>query len=741
MKLGKRFLWLIVLQGLFSPAFASSLKQATIQRIVDGNEVYIDKSQARVKQSAKEGQQISTGSSRTELLFDRRALGYLGKNSLINLGEDCFSLSNGSVLINGNQRSCIGSKVLGIRGTTYVLSINEEGSYDLAVLTGEAQISSKSEAALLNEPDPDILTLYPRLNPVIGIGGTIWGNNSNNSDFEGLILGDLAYFQPLSQNSGSSVLYSLTSSSSNFDKAWGVSQEFGYRWFDPNNQRSNGVMAGYTHWQGQIKDSCSRSQLSLGVETARNRWKFAAAGGVPVDNCESQFSFASATVGMPMAEIDQEPITLSLSPYLLAGIGKNYAGGRIGLNIPIGPRFNLFTYGSYDGIAETTIGGKISYRFPTGGSFVEAPAISKDDEVLSTEVSQSKQSKNTKLRFASIGQIAPPHESEPVKSLIVEQAVDNVQAYESSAIQDSVPARGMWMKDNNLVEKKALEYLEKKIQTYTLDKGFGSNATSDQNDAYIIKAGEQVRIDPDGNILSRTKMTPKYYSQLVIKHLKGQTPPPESTVIAKTFNKLLSNTPTPAPTRKLSMNPIASLEGEPGDNDSDQNKGSHQYDRGIYLTLGTNENGTPIINGNSVLGSKDEQPFGDINQLIETSNTIQTELNESKENKNTNKDQSSESNENEDSDQASTNNSSDDSDNTSTDSSTNDSDDTSTNNADDSSANNSGETSTDTSSNDSGNSSTSSTSSDDTHNQATNTGTGGNRNNNNNNNNNIRPSP
>ena len=606
MKPGKRFLWLILLQGFFSPVFASSLKQATIQRIVDGNEVYIDKSQARVKQSAKEGQQISTGSSRTELLFDRRALGYLGKNSLINLGEDCFRLSNGSVLINGTQRSCIGSKVLGIRGTTYVLSINEEGGYDLAVLTGKAQISSVSEAALLNEPEEDILTLYPRLNPVIGIGGTIWGNNANNSDFDGLILGDLAYFQPLSQNSGSSVFYSLTSSSSNFDKAWGVSQEFGYRWFDPNNQRSNGVMAGYTHWQGQIKDSCSRSQLSLGVETERNRWKFAAAGGVPVDNCESQFSFASATVGMPIAEIDQEPITLSLSPYLLAGIGKNYAGGRVGLNIPIGPRFNLFTYGSYDGISETTIGGKISYRFPTNGSFVEAPAISKDDEALRTEVAQSKKSKNTKLRFASIGQIATPCDSGD--------------------------------------EQKALEYLEKKVGAYTLSQNFGSNPTNDQNDAYIIKAGEQVRIDPDGTILSCMKMTPKYYTKLVIKHIKGQTPPPESTVIAKTFNDLLSNTPAPTDDdnpRDDTPGLTTTTQDEPGDDtayddDSDQRKGGHQYDRGIYLTLGTNKNGTPIINSNSILSSKDEQPFGDTNQLIETSGAIQTELDKPQESNNNN---------------------------------------------------------------------------------------------------------
>ncbi|KZR77142.1 hypothetical protein [Prochlorococcus marinus] len=682
MKPRKLFLWLIVLQGFISPAFASSLKQATIQRIVDGNEVYIDKNQARVKQSAKEGQQISTGSSRTELLFDRRALGYLGKNSLINLGEDCFSLSNGSVLINGTQRSCIGSKVLGIRGTTYVLSINEEGNYDLAVLTGEAQISGKSEAALLNEPDADILTLHPRLNPVIGIGGTIWGNNSNNSDFEGLILGDLAYFQPLSQNSGSSVLYSLTSSSSNFDKAWGVSQEFGYRWFDPNNQRSNGVMAGYTHWQGQIKDSCSRSQLSLGVETEQNRWKFAAAGGVPVDNCESQFSFASATVGMPIAEIDQEPITLSLSPYLLAGIGNNYAGGRVGLNIPIGSRLNLFAYGSYDGIADTTIGGKISYRFPIGGSFVEAPPISRNNTALRTEVSQVKQSKNTKFLVASIGQITPPYESEPVKSLIVEQTVDNVQAYESPAIQDSVPGRAMWMKNHDLVEQKALEYLEKKMVTYALSQGLGSNTANGQNDTYIIKAGEQVIINPGGTILSRMKMTPKYFSQLVIKHIKGQTPPPERIGIAKTFNELLSYKPiTPLPKNDPSNN------FEP------------MLIRDFYNILNTTTKGEPKINPTFILNNK---PFGGRLQLQSISDSIQTELNESKETKNNKSDSASKKD-------------------TSTDTSSNDLNDNSTNNSSDNS--------TDTSSNDSGNNSTS-TSSNDANNQTTNTNTAGNTNNN-----------
>ena len=87
---------------------------------IDGARLFIDKKPARIKQTADSGQELSTGKSRAELLFDRRALGFLGNNSLIKLGEECFRLDQGQVLINGPQSACLGSKVLGIRGTTSV---------------------------------------------------------------------------------------------------------------------------------------------------------------------------------------------------------------------------------------------------------------------------------------------------------------------------------------------------------------------------------------------------------------------------------------------------------------------------------------------------------------------------------------------------------------------------------------------------------------------------------------------
>ena len=82
-----------------SAAEATPFQSARIRRIVDGKEVFINRQPAQVNQQANQGQEVSTGLSRAELLFDRRALGFLGNNSLIRLGESCFRLQQGQVLI------------------------------------------------------------------------------------------------------------------------------------------------------------------------------------------------------------------------------------------------------------------------------------------------------------------------------------------------------------------------------------------------------------------------------------------------------------------------------------------------------------------------------------------------------------------------------------------------------------------------------------------------------------------
>jgi len=351
---------------------ASVFETAKIQRIIDGKEVYIDRKEAKTNQTALKGQQISTGGSRSELLFDRRAIGFLGRNSLITLGQRCFRLKEGSVLINGNQQSCLGSKVLGVRGTTYVLSLNADGNYDLAVLHGQASVEDSSSAQ--ETATKDILETYPKLNPVVSFGSSAWGSNTNGlslGEAAGLVLGDLGFYTPIKQVPGK-VLYSYSTGSSNFDGFWGGSSELGYSWFNPNNQSTNTVMFGYDGWK---QPNCTHSQVSAGAMWQREGVQVGINGGVPVDNCESQLGFAMAQFGVPLLPIGEQTLQLTLAPYLLHGLGENYGGGRASLGIPLSPTVQLMGYGQYDELLDTVVGGQLRVSFGLGGGFVNDPNL------------------------------------------------------------------------------------------------------------------------------------------------------------------------------------------------------------------------------------------------------------------------------------------------------------------------------------------------------------------------------
>lgn len=151
-----------------TPSRAATFEQATIRRVVEGNQVFIDGRNAKVNDVARSGQQLRTGNARAELLFDRRATAFMGKSSVITLGNTCFRLSNGSVLVSGPQKACLGSKVLGVRGTTYALSRSSDGSYDLFVLEGTGYVGpeggyeeeSSSERPATAAGDPTGNTTY-----------------------------------------------------------------------------------------------------------------------------------------------------------------------------------------------------------------------------------------------------------------------------------------------------------------------------------------------------------------------------------------------------------------------------------------------------------------------------------------------------------------------------------------------------------------------------------------------------
>mgnify|MGYP001180523458 FL=1 len=469
-------------------ASAASFNSATIRRIIDGREVFIDRREATVDDTADRGQELSTGSSRAEVLFDRRALGFLGNNSLIRLGDDCFRLDRGQVLINGPKNTCLGTKVLGIRGTTYVLSVKDDGSYELAVLSGEATVGDAVETPE-NENTPDILSMYPTLNPVIGFGSSAWGSNSSGESLgeaAGLILGDASVFVPLSQSMGNNLLYSYSTASSNFDGAWGASTELGYKWFNPDNRSISSLLVGYDGWDGA---GCFQSQLALGGLWQQGRWQFGVTGGIPLDQCANNLGFAIGQVGIPVADVGDQSITLSLSPYVLRGIGDSYGGGRIGLNVPIGDQVTLSTYGQYDELLDTVVGGQISYRFATNSGFVNDP--------------------NRR----------PQRPSSPLP-------------WQASEFNTGRPMQIA------LNRSRGTTPTQPRTNTTPIANTNFNNLISEADTIVRLKAGEEATFSSDGVLLSQGMMSQERFSQLIIETMSGQNLLPESNVINLIYQQL-----------------------------------------------------------------------------------------------------------------------------------------------------------------------------------------------------------
>jgi hypothetical protein len=129
------------------PTPASS---AVVQEILDGNELYIDQRQARVRQRAAAPEAISTRNSRGQLLFQSGAVGRINRLSRLQLGASCFQLDRGQILVSGPQAGCTRSARMSVRGTNYLLEIDERGAAELSVLEGVVEVTP----LLDGEPDP-----------------------------------------------------------------------------------------------------------------------------------------------------------------------------------------------------------------------------------------------------------------------------------------------------------------------------------------------------------------------------------------------------------------------------------------------------------------------------------------------------------------------------------------------------------------------------------------------------------
>ncbi|WP_094556631.1 hypothetical protein [Synechococcus sp. 1G10] len=118
-----------------------------IQEILDGNQLYVDRLQAKVRQKADAPKQIRTGQSRGQLGFESGAVGRINRLSQLRLGSSCFVLSQGQILVSGNQSGCTRSSRLSVRGTNYIISLADDGSADVSVLEGSVLLEQLSKGA------------------------------------------------------------------------------------------------------------------------------------------------------------------------------------------------------------------------------------------------------------------------------------------------------------------------------------------------------------------------------------------------------------------------------------------------------------------------------------------------------------------------------------------------------------------------------------------------------------------
>ncbi len=126
--------------------------QATVQEILDGNQVFIQNRQASLNDVAQQQQQVRTGNSRTALLFNTGAVARLSANSVLNIGQ-CARLKQGTILINGALNACSSSITTGVRGTTYLLEVDELGNQQVKVLEGEV-IVKRNATPIIDEDQP-----------------------------------------------------------------------------------------------------------------------------------------------------------------------------------------------------------------------------------------------------------------------------------------------------------------------------------------------------------------------------------------------------------------------------------------------------------------------------------------------------------------------------------------------------------------------------------------------------------
>jgi hypothetical protein len=134
------------------PLPVRAAESAVVQEILDGNELYIDGKTAKVKEKANAPQKLSTQNSRGQIRFDSGAAGRLNRFSQLKLGQGCFLIEKGQILVSGKQSGCTRSARLSVRGTNYLVDVNEAGESEISVLEGSVEVEPLADGEPTGKP-------------------------------------------------------------------------------------------------------------------------------------------------------------------------------------------------------------------------------------------------------------------------------------------------------------------------------------------------------------------------------------------------------------------------------------------------------------------------------------------------------------------------------------------------------------------------------------------------------------
>ncbi len=359
-----------------------------IERIVNkSGSVEIKGVRVKAGATGLPGETVKTINTRAEVFFPNTTQGVMMPETVLLLGKRCIQLVKSSagerprVMLVGKSSVCLGNQNLAKGKSTMIVEQDETGMFTVAVLAGQAEIG---ESDALVDSDYDILKQFPSITPTVGVGLSGYTNAYPASG--GLILGSLNGFVPLYQNRSRTILYSYTTTGSNFDGYWGATTELGYRWFSPSNRSTSSVYVGYSGFDSL---SCFSNLINVGAGWEKGRWRFGASTGFDTGGCDSAFSFGAINISAPIAKIDQfRSAYLSLTPYILWGdtipspsnyydsSGVGYSpGGRLTLSVPVTETVSISAFGAADVVNGASVGGTIKVRFPTGGNVIRDPNL------------------------------------------------------------------------------------------------------------------------------------------------------------------------------------------------------------------------------------------------------------------------------------------------------------------------------------------------------------------------------